>query len=126
MKLLLSILLMAPFFASAATEIIYNRSANPYVPERGYVTRDQVCIDEESQTVEASLPGQAPVKASLTANREVCVEWNRTDSAHPVCTKKANKEVLLGDSYTQYLYDASDYRKERPNVRVKRIEACVK
>ncbi len=126
MKLLLSILLMAPFFASAATEIIYNRSANPYVPQQGYVTRDQVCIDEDSNTVEASLPGQAPVKTSLTVTQEVCVQWNRTDSAHPVCLKKASREVQLGNSYTQYSYEPSDYRKERPNVREKRIEACIK
>jgi hypothetical protein len=148
---------MAPVFASAATEIIYNRSANPYVPEKGAITRDRVCIDEQNNAVQVYVPptetetcesyktdmsrtgypiqvcvGRKTVKnpamklsAPLAVQKEVCVQWNRNDSSRPVCTKTETQEVQLDDSYTQYSYEPSDYRKERPSsIANKRLELC--
>ncbi|UYL07260.1 hypothetical protein B9G69_009395 [Bdellovibrio sp. SKB1291214] len=159
MKLILSILLMAPVFASAATEIIYNRSANPYIPEKGAITRDRLCVDEQNNALQVHVPpsesescetvktdysrtgmpikvcvGRKSVKvpamtltAPLNVKKEVCVQWNRNDSSRPTCVKTEVQEVQLDDSYTQYSYDPSDYRKERPySVENKRLELCDK
>lgn len=159
MKLILSILLMAPAFAPAATEIIYNRSANPYVPQNGAITRERLCIDEQNNEMQVHVPAHemetcetvktdysrtglpvqvclgrkavkvpaTTVKAPLTVQKEVCVQWNRNDSSRPVCVKTEVQEIQLEDSYTQYSYEVSDYRKERPSsVANKRLELCNK
>ncbi|WP_413560256.1 hypothetical protein [Bdellovibrio sp. HCB209] len=126
MKLILSILLMTPIFASAATEIIYNRSANPFVPAQGFVSRDQVCIDQDNDLFLALNPQDASVMtAPRVVEKEVCIQWNRNDSSRPQCTSAVLKPVPVSDTYEQLTFEQSDYRKERPIKRqTKRIENC--
>ncbi len=45
MKLMIAMLMMLPTLATAATEIVYNSSSNPYIPARGYVTAKQICLN---------------------------------------------------------------------------------
>lgn len=45
MKLMIAILMMVPALATAATEIVYNTSSNPYIPARGTVTAKQICLN---------------------------------------------------------------------------------
>ncbi|WP_413586621.1 hypothetical protein [Bdellovibrio sp. HCB274] len=134
MKLFLSILLMAPVFASAATEIIYNRSANPYIPQQGEIYRDNLCVEPDTNTLKVRIPEhtvknvkvpETTISAPLIEEKEICVRWNRNDSTRPSCVKKETREVQLDDSYTQYTYDVWDHRKERPiTVQNKRLENC--
>lgn len=128
MKLIFSILLMAPFFASAATEIIYNRSANPYVPAQGFVTREHICVDEDNNVLQVLNPEDSTVvTAPRTVEKEVCVQWNRNDSSRPTCVRTIIKDLPLSDLYDQYTFEPSDYRKEHPVSRkTKRIEKCSK
>ncbi|WP_413580591.1 hypothetical protein [Bdellovibrio sp. HCB288] len=124
MKLILSILLMAPVFASAATEIIYNRSANPYIPQQGEIVREKVCIEQDTNSLKVHAPEQN-LAVPMVEDKAVCVQWNRNDSTRPVCSKSIIRSVKLDDTYTQYTYDVWDHRKERPiTVQNKRLENC--
>ncbi|WP_413577554.1 hypothetical protein ACLVWU_04105 [Bdellovibrio sp. HCB290] len=124
MKLFLSILLLAPVFASAATEIIYNRSANPYIPQQGEIVRENLCVEQDTNSLKVHDPEHS-MKVPMLADKEVCVQWNRNDSSRPVCTRTVLRKVQLDDTYTQYTYDVWDVRKERPiTVQNKRLENC--
>lgn len=157
MKSLFMVLLLLPTFAHSYTQIVYNRSNNPYIPKAGIVTKQKICVDyakdalryvtsatteETCQSVRidrtdsaypkrvcvgrrtVSVPGTVKYVPRFT-QKDVCAKWDYTDSSRPRCVKSAAATVEQATSYTQYTYEAADYRRERPvDVQEKQLESC--
>jgi hypothetical protein len=85
---LLAFLVLLPVLASASTTIVYNRSANPYIPVTGKVTESRICLDKATDQLRVYTPAQVV---------ETCesVKVDNSDSAYPktVCLGRKTEAV---------------------------------
>ncbi|XGC79817.1 hypothetical protein ACES2L_10795 [Bdellovibrio bacteriovorus] len=80
----------------------------------------EICIGRKVTTIPAHYEDK-----SMYTQKDVCVKWNRSDSTRPRCIGYERQTFQLPLTYTQYTYEWSDYRKERPiKVEEKAIENC--
>ncbi|MBO9667380.1 MAG: hypothetical protein J7501_11275 [Bdellovibrio sp.] len=82
----------------------------------------EICIGRKVHKVPAKV-----ITVSRFYQKEVCLKWNHSDSTRPRCMKSAMQTAAYPTDYTQFTYEAADWRKERPiHTESKDIEACVR
>lgn len=83
MKIILGSVLVFSSVCMGGTEIVYNRSTNPYVPAKGEVTADKVCFDAAKNAFEVLVPA---------SSKETCksIRMDYSDSHYPkkICVGK--------------------------------------